>query len=87
MSFSKFYFNYNPSDITSNIHSITIFVTCNRHRIASFEDFTAVMFHVEVFRVVTYSVVVGDQRFRRPCCFHLQGEVMCNIYVGNKTVC
>jgi len=33
-------------------------------------------FQVEVLRVVTScSVVVGYQRFRDPCCFHLQGEV------------
>jgi hypothetical protein len=31
---------------------------------------------VEFFWVVTqYSVVVGYQRFRGPCCLHLQAEV------------
>jgi len=38
----------------------------------SFEAFTAVMFQVEVFWVVTpCNVVVGYQRFRGPCCFCL----------------
>jgi hypothetical protein len=41
----------------------------------SFEVFTAVMFHVEVFWVVTpYSFVVRYQRFGVPCCLHLQGK-------------
>jgi hypothetical protein len=45
--------------------------------VASFEAFTAVMFQVEVFCVVKpCSVVVGDQRFRGPCCLHLDGEVL-----------
>jgi hypothetical protein len=40
-----------------------------------FEVFSAVKFQVEVFCVVTPSnVVVGNQRFGGPCCFHLQGE-------------
>jgi hypothetical protein len=38
--------------------------------IASFEAVTAVMFQVKVFWVV-----VGYQRFERPCCLHLQREV------------
>jgi hypothetical protein len=34
-----------------------------------------VMFQVEVFWFVTpCSVVVGYQRFRGPCCLHLQGH-------------
>jgi hypothetical protein len=34
------------------------------------------LFQVEVFWVVTpCSVLVGYQRFRVPCCLHLQGEV------------
>jgi hypothetical protein len=34
----------------------------------SFEAFTAVMFHVEVFWVLTpYDGVIGYQRFRGPC--------------------
>jgi len=38
----------------------------------SFEAITAVMFQVEVFRVLTpCSVVVGYRRFRRPRCLHL----------------
>jgi hypothetical protein len=41
------------------------------HR-ASFKAFTAVMFHVEVFWVVTpCSVVVGYQLFRDLCCLRL----------------
>jgi hypothetical protein len=41
---------------------------------ASFEAFTAVMFQVEIFwGVMPCSVVVGYQRFRGPCCLHLQG--------------
>jgi hypothetical protein len=41
------------------------------------QNFTQLlMMQVEVFWVVTpYSVVVGYQRFRGPCCLHLQGEV------------
>jgi hypothetical protein len=42
----------------------------------SFEALTAVMFHVEVFWVVTLCIVViGYQRFGGPCCLHLQGVV------------
>jgi len=38
----------------------------------SFEAFTAVMFRVDVFWSVTlYSVVVGYQHIRVPCCLHL----------------
>jgi hypothetical protein len=41
-----------------------------------FEAFTAAMFQVEVFWVVTScSVVVGYQCFRGPYYLHLQGEV------------
>jgi hypothetical protein len=41
-----------------------------------FGAFTAVMFNVEVFWVVTpCSVVVGYQHFRGPCCLKLEGEV------------
>jgi hypothetical protein len=32
------------------------------------------MFQVEVFGIVTLCDVVGYQRFRGPCCFHLQPE-------------
>jgi hypothetical protein len=40
---------------------------------ASFETFSAVMIQVEVFWVVkSCSVVTGYQRFRGPCCLHLQ---------------
>jgi hypothetical protein len=36
-----------------------------------FEAFSAVMFQVEVFWVVTpFGVVVGYQRFRGSCCLH-----------------
>jgi len=43
--------------------------------LASFEAFTAVMFQFEVFWVVTpCSVVIEYQRFRVPCCLHLQGK-------------
>jgi len=43
---------------------------------ASFEAFAAVMFHVEVFWIVTpCSIVVGYQRFRGPCCLHPQGSM------------
>jgi hypothetical protein len=39
------------------------------------ETFTALIFQVKVFWVVTpYSVVVGCQRFGGLYCFHLQGE-------------
>jgi hypothetical protein len=42
----------------------------------SFETFTAMMFQVEVFWVVTpCSIVVRYQHCRGPCCLHLQGEV------------
>jgi len=41
---------------------------------ASFEAFTATMFEVEVFWVVTpCNVVVGYQLSRDPCCLHLMG--------------
>jgi hypothetical protein len=40
------------------------------------DAFTAVMFEVKVFWVVTaYSAVAGYQRFGKPTCFHLQGKV------------
>jgi hypothetical protein len=40
--------------------------------VANFEAFTAVMFQVEVFWVVTpCGVVVGYRRFRGPCCLSL----------------
>jgi hypothetical protein len=43
---------------------------------AIFEAFTAVMFQVEMFLVVTpCSVVLGYQRFRGPRCLRLQGKV------------
>jgi hypothetical protein len=42
---------------------------------AGYEAFTAAMFQVEVFWVVTpCSVAVGYQPFSGPCCLHLQGE-------------
>jgi hypothetical protein len=42
---------------------------------ASFKDFAAVMFQVEVFWVVMpRGVVVGYQRFRGSFCFHLHPE-------------
>jgi hypothetical protein len=45
----------------------------------NFEILKMVMFQVEVFWVVMLcSVVVGYQRFGRPCCLHLQGEVDLN---------
>jgi len=39
-----------------------------------FEAFTAVMFQVEVFWVVTQCSVVKQERFRGACCLHLQGR-------------
>jgi hypothetical protein len=46
------------------------------HLNGGFEIFTALKIQVEVFWVVMpYSVVVGHQHFREPCCLHLQGEV------------
>jgi hypothetical protein len=42
---------------------------------ASFGAFTAAVFQVEVFWVVTpCSVVVGYQRFGGTCCLRLQGD-------------
>jgi len=42
---------------------------------ASFDVFTAVMFQVEVFWVVTKcNIVVGYQRFRGPWCLHIHPE-------------
>jgi len=42
---------------------------------ARFEIFTALMFQVEVFCIVTpCGFVVGYQRHRGLCCLHLQGE-------------
>jgi len=53
----------------------------------SFGTFTAVMFQVEVFWVVTpCSVVVGYQSFRGPCCLHLQGEVKIEAAWTSETV-
>jgi hypothetical protein len=41
----------------------------------SFEAFTAVMFQIEVFCVVTLcSVVIGYRLFKDPYRLHLQGE-------------
>jgi hypothetical protein len=46
-----------------------------RKAASRFQVFTAVKIHVEVFWVVTpCSVVVGYERFGRPCCLCLQGE-------------
>jgi len=43
--------------------------------VTSFMAFTAVIFDVEVFWVMTpCSVVVGYQCFRGLCCLHLQGD-------------
>jgi hypothetical protein len=42
----------------------------------SSETFTAAMFQVQVFCIVTpCSVVVGNPRFKRLCCLLLQGKV------------
>jgi hypothetical protein len=44
----------------------------NKYR-CEFEAFTAVMFQVEIFWVVTpCCVVVGYQDFGEPCCLHLE---------------
>jgi hypothetical protein len=41
-----------------------------------FQAFTTVKIQIEILWVVTpCSVVVGYQRFRGPCCLHLQGEL------------
>jgi hypothetical protein len=46
-----------------------------RRIFARFEGFAAVKIQVEVFWVLTPCVVmVGYQRFRGPCCLHLQGQ-------------
>jgi len=43
---------------------------------ATFETFTAVMFQVDIFWVVTsYNIVVRYQCFRGPCCLHLWHEL------------
>jgi hypothetical protein len=42
------------------------------------------MFQVKIFWVVLpYSVVVGFQRFKGPCCLHLQGEV---VWMGENDI-
>jgi len=49
--------------------------SANMDLVASFEAYTGEMFQVEVFWVVmSCSVTVGHQRFRYPCCLHIQGE-------------
>jgi hypothetical protein len=46
----------------------------NKH-VVTFEAFTAVIFQVEVFRVVTpCRILVAYHRFRSLCCLHLQGD-------------
>jgi hypothetical protein len=52
-----------------------------------FQAFTAVMIEVEMPWVVTpCSAVVGYQRFRAPCCLHLQGEVKMETARCSRTV-
>jgi hypothetical protein len=54
---------------------------------ASFEDFTAVIFQVEVYWGVTLcNVVVGCKRFEGPCCVHLQGEVKMEAALNFETL-
>jgi len=51
-------------------------VSTLRNPIARFLVFTAVIFQVKVFWVVTpCSAVVRYQRFRGPCCLPLRDEV------------
>jgi len=61
------------------LHSVVLSLAQEQvyfYLVASFEAFTAVMFQIEVSRVVTpCSVVVGNQRFGGHYCLHLQGEV------------
>jgi len=63
--------------IRPNIWQVT--VNCqhllNRSKVHTrFKTFTAMKIQVVAFWVVTlYCVVVGDQRFRDPCCLQLQG--------------
>jgi hypothetical protein len=50
-------------------------ITGRQTECVSFETFTAVMFQLKVFWVMTLcSVVVGYQCFRGLCCLHLQGH-------------
>jgi len=52
----------------------------------SFEAFTALIFQVEVFCVVTpCSIVVGYQRYKGPCCLYLQGEVKMAAWISETT--
>jgi len=61
-------------DIFQKTFVVTWLINLEPH--ASFEAFIVVKIQVKVFRVVMpCSIVVGDQRFRGPCCLHLQDEV------------
>jgi len=54
---------------------------------ASFEIFTAVMFKLEVFRIVSpCSDAVAYQRFIGPCCLNLQGEKMESAWTSETLV-
>jgi len=46
-----------------------------RENHVSFEAFTAVLIQVEFWVVTLCSDKVGYQRFRGPCCLHIQSEV------------
>jgi hypothetical protein len=49
----------------------------NKAKLLSIEAFTAVMFRVEVFWVVTpCSGIIGYQCFRGPCYLHLHGGLL-----------
>jgi hypothetical protein len=51
------------------------------------EVFTATNIQVVVFWVLTpFSDVVGYQRFGRPCCLHLQGEVKMQAVWSSETL-
>jgi len=64
-----------------------IFEGLNRIHVASLEAFTAVIFYVEIFGIVTPCIaVVVFQRFRGPCCLYLQGGVKMEATCTSETL-
>jgi hypothetical protein len=57
-----------PKTLSFNIYYL------NQNHV-SFEAFTAVLIQVEFWVVTLCSDKVGYQRFRGPCCLHIQSEV------------
>jgi hypothetical protein len=65
------------------------FVACKVYEgvqiIVYYPETLRIMLHVEVLWVVTQcSVAVGYQRFRGPCCHHLQCEKFLEKFISNQ---